>query len=407
MAKVRKDNRGRNLHKGEYQRPDGRYAYAYTYNGKRVFVYDMDLANLRLKEKRIQADLIDGIRTCESARLTLNDIFQEYMQTKINLKKSTYANYLYLWKKYVQDEPVAKKPLAQIHKSDILLLYTKLLRQGFACNSLESINNLIHPTLELALDDDLIRKNPSKGVYHSLKTNNAVQHIALTPEQTQKFLHFVEESPVYHNWLPLLVTLLGTGIRVSECAGLVWDNVDLNRHCITIDHSLVYRVLDGHAGYYISSPKTKNSVRTIPMVSQVETQLMLLREEQNHNPPHSDLTLDGYCGFVFRNRFGQFVNAHGIDRAIDRICTSINDEESVRAEKENRKPELLPHITAHTLRHTFCTRLCEHEKDLAVIQHLMGHSDIETTLTIYDHISQSRLKQVVDALDAKNIFCLP
>lgn len=132
-----------------------------------MFVYDINLAALRLKEKQIQADLIDGIRTYESARLTLNDIFKVYIQTKINIKKSTCSNYLYLWKTYVQDEPVATKPLAQIHKSDILSLYTKLLRHGFASNSLESINNLIHPTLELAVDDDLIRKKPSKDVYRS------------------------------------------------------------------------------------------------------------------------------------------------------------------------------------------------------------------------------------------------
>ena len=78
MAKVRKDKRGRNLHKGEYQRPDGRYAYAYRYNGKRVFIYDTDLASLRKKEQQIQADLIDGIRTYESSRLTLNGLFQVY-----------------------------------------------------------------------------------------------------------------------------------------------------------------------------------------------------------------------------------------------------------------------------------------------------------------------------------------
>lgn len=407
MSKTRKDSRGRNLYKGEYQRPDGRYAYVYTYNQKRVFVYDTDLAALRLKEKQIQADLIDGIRTYESARLTLNDIFKIYMQTKINLKKSTRSNYLYLWKTYVQDEPVAKKPLAQIHKSDILSLYTKLLRHGFASNSLESINNLIHPTLEFAVDDDLIRKNPSKDVYRSLKTNDAVQRVSLTPEQTHKFIHYIESSPVYCSWLPLLVTLLGTGMRASECAGLVWDNIDLDHHCITINHSLVYRVIDGRAGYYISSPKTKNSMRTIPMVSNITKQLTNLRDKQREQPCKPNPTLEGYHDFVFLNRSGNFINAHGIDRAIERICKSINDEEAGRAKVENRKPELLPHFTAHTLRHTFCTRLCEHEKDIAVIQHLMGHSDIETTMSVYNHVSQSRLNEAVAAFDGNNIFCLP
>ncbi|HIU32141.1 MAG TPA: site-specific integrase, partial [Candidatus Caccousia avistercoris] len=51
------------------------------------------------------------------------------------------------------------------------MLYAKLLQESFASNSLESINNLIHPVLELAVDDDLIRKNPSNGVYREMKTN--------------------------------------------------------------------------------------------------------------------------------------------------------------------------------------------------------------------------------------------
>ena len=147
MAKVRKDKRGRNLHKGEYQRPDGRYAYAYRYNGKRVFIYDTDLASLRKKERQIQADLIDGIRTYESSRLTLNNLFQVYMETKTNLKESTESNYRYLWEHYIQHEPIVEKALSKIHKSDVKLLYAKLLQEGFASNSLESINNLIHPVL--------------------------------------------------------------------------------------------------------------------------------------------------------------------------------------------------------------------------------------------------------------------
>ena len=78
-----------------------------------------------------------------------------------------------------------------------------------------------------------------------------------------------------------------------------------------------------------------------------------------------------------------------------------------RGQKEyDRKPELLPHFTAHCLRHTFCTRLCECEKDLAVIQHLMGHSDIETTLTVYDHVSLNRLRKAMNSLDQAYVFGL-
>ena len=105
------------------------------------------------------------------------------------MKESTESNYHYLWEHYIQHESIAEKALSKIHKSDVKLLYVKLLyakllQEGFASNFLESINNLIHPVLELAVDDDLIRKNPSNGVYREMKTNAPVRRIALTSEQT-------------------------------------------------------------------------------------------------------------------------------------------------------------------------------------------------------------------------------
>lgn len=87
IGKSRKDRKGRNLHKGECQRKDGFYVYFYTYNGKRKYIYDKDLASLRVKEKQIIKDLEDGIRTQESMGITLNDMFYTYMQTKTSLKE--------------------------------------------------------------------------------------------------------------------------------------------------------------------------------------------------------------------------------------------------------------------------------------------------------------------------------
>lgn len=173
MAKVRKDNKGRNLRPGETQRADGSYMYVYKLGTKKKYLYDSDLASLRVKEKQINKDKDDGIRTQEAMKLTLNDMFKVYMNNNIKLKPSTRANYLYLWDFYVKEEPFANMPLPQIHRSDILAFYTKLLKHGFAINSLESINTIVHPTLEMAVDDDYIRKNPSKGIYRKLKTDGS------------------------------------------------------------------------------------------------------------------------------------------------------------------------------------------------------------------------------------------
>lgn len=80
MAKVRKDNKGRNLRPGETQRADGSYMYVYKLGTKKKYLYDSDLASLRVKEKQINKDKDDGIRTQEAMKLTLNDSHEVLLQ---------------------------------------------------------------------------------------------------------------------------------------------------------------------------------------------------------------------------------------------------------------------------------------------------------------------------------------
>lgn len=398
MPKVRKDNKGRNLRPGETQRSDGSYMFVYMLGKKKKYIYDSDLAALRAKEKQLTKDADDGIRTQEAMKLTFNDMFKVYMDNNIKLKPSTRANYLYLHECYIKDEPFASQPLPHVRRSDILGFYTKLLKHGFAINSLESINTLVHPTFELAVDDDYIRKNPSKGIYTKLKTDGSApkpkKRIALTKVQQKNFLRFIAKSPMYSHWLPVMVVLLGTGLRVGECTGLTKDDLDLDKAQISVNHALIYRVIDGKAGFHISTPKTESGTRIIPILyPEVIEQLRLQMEAMDALYPGDKLVLDGYHGFIFRNRYGDLLSAHNINRAIERISTAYNMEEMDQAELENREPELLPHFSVHNLRHTFCTRLCESTNDIKFIQQVMGHADFSTTMDIYTHISQDSMQE--------------
>ena len=96
----------------------------------------------------------------------------------------------------------------------------------------------------------------------------------------------------------------------------------------------------------------------------------------------NELTLK-VSDFVFLNRFGQPQNPQTVNRAIKRISVAYNEAELEKAEKEKREPQLLPPFSCHNLRHTFCTRLCENETNLKIIQDIMGHKDISTTMEIY------------------------
>ena len=94
--------------------------------------------------------------------------------------------------------------------------------------------------------------------------------------------------------------------------------------------------------------------------------------------------------FVFVTATGTVYLPNAVNRAIERARVAYNKEEIEKAEKEDREPLIIPHFSAHHLRHTFCTRLCENESNLKVIQSIMGHSDITTTMDIYAEATQEK-----------------
>ena len=114
-----------------------------------------------------------------------------------------------------------------------------------------------------------------------------------------------------------------------------------------------------------------------------------------------DEMIDGYSGFIFQNRFGSLLNSHDINRALERIYTACNETERERAKEEKRPPVLIRHFSVHNLRHTFCTRFCENENNLKVIQEIMGHADIETTMNIYAEATTEKKVESFANLEGK------
>ena len=109
--------------------------------------------------------------------------------------------------------------------------------------------------------------------------------------------------------------------------------------------------------------------------------------------------------FVFCNRFGNVHNPAAINRAIKRITENYNSKELVLAKKEKREPVLIPHFSCHHLRHTFCTRFCENETNVKVIQAVMGHKDISTTMNIYADVTDETKKESFKNLSRNlNVF---
>ena len=407
MAKVRKDLRGRSLRKGEVQRSsDKRYMYTYTDPmGRRKFIYANDLAELREKEAKLMKDQLDGLDLYVAGKASVNDTFDRYMSTKYNLRESTKSSYLYTYDHYVRDT-FGKKRIADIKYSDVLQFYYYLLNEvKISLGTLDTVHCLLHPTFQLAVRDEIIRNNPTDGVMKEISResgkNRGIRH-ALTVEQQRAFMEYIANHPIYYHWWPMFTVLLGTGCRIGEALGLRWQDLDYDKRTISINHSLSYyqKPESNKSVLRISKPKTEAGIRTIPMLDIVKDAFEMLYEEQLENG-FNESEIDGMSGFIFCNRFGMVPNPQTVNHTIKRIANSYNADEVVRAKKERRDPIILPNFSCHHLIHTFCTRLCENETNLKVIQSIMGHRNIETTMDIYAEATEEKKQESFENLAAK------
>lgn len=420
MPNARYDNRGRKLLTNEYQKRSGRYEYRYTdIKGIQHSVYSWTLKKsdrppegkragqcLRDMKKQIERDMADSIDGFIAQRKTLNECFDEYIKVR-PLKDSTRTNYKYMYKRYVSNG-LGQRALNDIRYSDIRRFYHSLITEkGLKPNSMEVIHTILHPIFTTAVRDGYIRLNPTDGVMAEIKARHdwePTKRHALTEEQQAAFVAYVARTERYRHWMPLFTVLLGTGGRIGEILGLRWQDCDFKNAIITIDHTLIYRIQDnGTCRLRITTPKTKAGIREIPMFDEVK-EALLQEYTRQKKEGFNKTVVDGYSGFIFTNRYGSVHNGKGVNDCIDRIIRDYNLEEEERARQECRRPVLLPHFSAHHLRHTFCTRMCENTSDtntLKVIQEIMGHADIATTMDVYTDLTRKKKQDAFANLQGK------
>jgi len=408
MAGSRKDSRGYVLKTGEFQRKDGRYSYSYTdKEGKRHTVYENSLAEIRKRERQIIRDIEDGIDAHAPEKVTLNDLWDKYIGQKYDLKPTTRANYKYCYDRYVR-EGFGKRKIVDIKYTDIKKFYYGIIQdKELSSATLDNIHTDLHPAFQMAVRDGLLRVNPTDGVMAEIKKShiwNTPKRHALTVPQQKAFTDYLKDSREYQGWKPVIIILLGTGMRIGECLGLRWDDLDFDKRTISVNHNMTDRPYeDGECAKHIQTPKTRAGERTIPMIDEVFDAFLKEYEIQKVMGYQSE-TIDGYTNFVFLTTGGSVITASSVNRVLHLITDSYNKEETKKAKKELREPVLLLSFSAHSLRHTLCTRLCENETNLKVIQSVMGHSDITTTMDIYAEATEEKKQEIMANLRGKIII---
>lgn len=384
MSEKRRDNRNRILHNGESQRQDGRYAYKYKdINGETKFVYSWRLdkndrapagkprdLSLREKERQIQQDLFNQI-VPNGGNLTVLELVQKYLSLKVNVRHNTQANYNFVVG-ILKKEAFGSLRIDKVKLSGAKAWLIKLQKDGRGYSTIHSVRGVVHPAFEMAVQDDLIRKNPFGFELATVVVNDSVTREAITRAQERAFLKFIQEDNCYRKYYDGIYILFNTGLRISEFCGLTISDIDFQNKRIRVDHQL-QRKRDME--YIIEDTKTKSGERYVPMSQQVVE--CFRRVIANRKPPKQEPIIDGYTGFLFLDKNGMPMVALHWEHYFKDILNKYNSIYKVQ----------LPKITPHVCRHTFCSNMARSGMSPKTLQYIMGHSDISVTLNTYTHLT--------------------
>lgn len=382
----RKDNKNRVLKEGEYQRTCGTYEYKWRdKRGNRHSISAVTLEELREKEIDVLRDVLDGVKA-DKNNLTINDLYNSWIQLKRGLKDNTFSNYKYMYTQFVEPD-FGKNKLVDLKRSDVRGFYNFLAEEShIQVNTIDSIHTVLHQVLELGVEDDYLRYNPSDNALKELKKARNFEtkrRRALTVPEQELFESFLSKQGQYHRWYPIFIIMLYTGMRVGEITGLRWCDIDLEDETISVNHTLVYydKRDEERCTFSINTTKTKAGDRTIPMLPKVKDAFLMEKEYQEECGLRSKAVVDGYRDFIFVNRFGNVQHQGTLNKALRRIIRDCNYDVLDRDHSED--VTILPKFSNHSLRHTFTTRMCEAGVNIKAMQSILGHADAETTLDIY------------------------
>ena len=400
MSVKRRDNKNRILRNGESQRKDGRYVYVYVdANKKQKFLYSWKLedtdkvpqgkrecVSLREKERQLQRDLCDGIIP-NGGDMTVLQLVEKYVLQKTGVKHNTQAGYQTVINLLKKDK-FGKQRINKVRISDAKCWLIELQRNGRSSSSVHSIRGVLRPAFQMAMDDDLIRKNPFQFELGTVLYDDSVKREAITKMQEKAFLEFVKNDQHFSRYYEGIFILFKTGLRISEFVGLTISDVDLKNRTIDINHQL-QRKRDGE--YIIETTKTNAGTRILPMTDEVHE--CFKKIIGNRKKPKVEPMVQGKTGFLYLDKNEMPMVALHWEHYFRRICQKYNDCYKVQ----------MPKVTPHVCRHTYCSNMAKKRMNPKTLQYLMGHSEIGVTLNTYTHIKFEDAKEALEEMQEGKI----
>ena len=277
-AGFRRDSKHRVLRRGESIRADGKYQFKYHIAGKPHFVYSWRLEptdplpvgkkpclSLRELEKQIGYDLDNQLDPL-GKNITVMELVERYLKTKVGMRPNTLANYNFV-KNILKEEAFAQQKISKIKTSDAKLFLIKMQQEDKRGHStVKTVRGVLRPAFQMAVDDDVLMKNPFQFELAGVGVNDSVTREAVTKDQMRKFLRFVHDDILYCKYYEVVYILFHTGMRISEFCGLTLKDIDLKNKTVNIDHQLQRT---SKREYVIEPTKTNAGTRVIPITDEV------------------------------------------------------------------------------------------------------------------------------------------
>lgn len=404
MSEVRRDNKGRKLFVGESQRKDGKYEYKYQDAlGRRKTVYSWKLTpadrvptgkrndiSLREKEKQIQKEVNSNI-TPDGGNYTVLELVQKYLSQKTGVRHNTRSNYNFVVN-VIKKESFGQKRIDKVKTSDAKEWLIKMQQvDGRGYSSIHTIRGVVRPAFQMAVEDDLLLKNPFEFQLNTVVVNDSVTREAITRQQERDFLEFVKNDKHFCRYYDGIYVLFKTGLRISEFVGLTKKNLDFENNRIIVDHQLQRT---RNMEYVIMDTKTESGERMVPMTPEVKE--CFQRILTNRKKPKVEPMVEGYSGFLFLDKNNNPMVALHWEKYFQHIREKYNKIYKVQ----------MPVVTPHVARHTFCSNMAKSGMNPKTLQYIMGHSEIGVTLNTYTHLgyedAEEEMQKVVDAASRKS-----
>ena len=362
-GRIRRDKKRRILRPGESVRIDGKYQFKYMVDGKPKFFYSWKLEptdplppgrkpcrSLREMEDSLEVRLV----ICPNANsdsMTVLELVQRYLLLKKSVKPNTLTNYRFVVNA-LKKEPFSQKAIGKVKMSDAKLWLIKMQSEGKGYSTIHSIRGVVRPAFQMAVDDEILWRNPFNFEMKDVLINDSVRREALSKRDMRIFLEFIRKDEY---------------------------------RTINVDKQLQ----KSNSKYYILSTKTKAGARLLPMTDEVYRCFVTVLRQRR--PPKVEPIIDGVGQFLFYDNRGFPMVAQHWQKYFQHILKKYNSTYKYQ----------LPKITPHVCRHTYCTNMALSGVSAKTLQYLMGHSDIGITLNVYTHIKFDDAQKEVEVIQAR------